>query len=90
MLTAFGPPNFHPTWSGTVSHKLHRYPAASKQNYVAEGSVKIHKGAQQSRHTYQWRTEGGNGLNPPPPRNSEVLTKLSRIPCSVENTSITT
>jgi len=25
-----------------------------------------------------------------PPRNSEVLTKLSRIPSSVENTSITT
>ena len=27
---------------------------------------------------------------PPPPRNSEVLTKLSRIPSSVENTSVTT
>ena len=25
-----------------------------------------------------------------PPRNSEVLTKLSRIPSSVENTSVTT
>jgi hypothetical protein len=34
----------------------------------------------------QWRTEGGfGGLKPPPPRNSEVLTKLSRIPSSVEN-----
>jgi hypothetical protein len=30
------------------------------------------------------------GFNPPPPRNSEVLTKLSRIPSSVENTSVTT
>jgi hypothetical protein len=30
---------------------------------------------------------GGGGL---PPRNSEVLTELSRIPSSVENTSITT
>jgi hypothetical protein len=29
------------------------------------------------------------GFNPPP-RNSEVLTKPSRIPCSVENTSVTT
>ena len=34
---------------------------------------------------------GGLGCsNPPPPRNSEVLTKLSRIPSSVENTSVTT
>jgi hypothetical protein len=38
----------------------------------------------------QWRTEGGWGFNPPPPRNSEALTKLSRIPSSVENTSVTT
>jgi hypothetical protein len=41
----------------------------------------------------QWRTEGGGvwGVQPSPhPRNSEVLTKLSRIPSSVENTSITT
>jgi hypothetical protein len=38
----------------------------------------------------QWRTEGGGGSHPPTPRNSEVLTKLSRIPSSVENTSITT
>jgi hypothetical protein len=29
-------------------------------------------------------------FKPPFPRNSEVLTKLSRIPSSVENTSITT
>jgi hypothetical protein len=35
----------------------------------------------------QWRTEGG--IQPPPPRNSEVLTKLSRIPSSVEYTSVT-
>jgi hypothetical protein len=35
----------------------------------------------------QWRIEGG--LNPPP-QNSEVLTKLSRIPSSVENTYVTT
>jgi hypothetical protein len=27
------------------------------------------------------------GIQPPPPRNSEVLTKLSRISNSVENTS---
>jgi hypothetical protein len=33
--------------------------------------------------------EGGWGVQPPPPRNSEVLTNLSRIPCSVENTSVT-
>jgi hypothetical protein len=38
----------------------------------------------------QWRTEGEGGFNPPTPRNSEVLTKLSRIPSSVENTSVTT
>jgi hypothetical protein len=29
-------------------------------------------------------------VQPSPPRNSEVLTKLSRIPSSVENTSVTT
>jgi hypothetical protein len=40
--------------------------------------------------TLQWHTEGEGGFNPPPPRNSKVLTKLSRIPSSVENTSITT
>jgi hypothetical protein len=42
----------------------------------------------------QWRTEkGGGGLvssTPPTPGNSEVLTKLSRISSSVENTSVTT
>jgi hypothetical protein len=40
----------------------------------------------------QWRTEGGalGVSNPPPSRNSEVLSKLSRIPSSVENTSVTT
>ena len=32
----------------------------------------------------------GEGGVKPPPRNSEVLTKLSRIPSSVENTSVTT
>jgi hypothetical protein len=32
----------------------------------------------------------GFGEFNPPPRNSEVLTKLSRIPSSVENSSITT
>jgi hypothetical protein len=32
----------------------------------------------------------GRGLNPPPPRISEVLTKLSRIPSSVEYASVTT
>jgi hypothetical protein len=35
---------------------------------------------------YRW----GGGLNSPHPRNCEVLTKLSRIPSSVEYTSITT
>jgi hypothetical protein len=41
---------------------------------------------------YQWRTEGGGGVwgVKTPPRNSEVLTKLSRIHSSVENTSVTT
>jgi hypothetical protein len=41
----------------------------------------------------QWRTEGavgGFGGSGPPRRNSEVLTKLSRIPSSVGNTSVTT
>jgi hypothetical protein len=38
----------------------------------------------------QWRTEGGGVGGSNPPRNSEVLTKLSRIPSSVENTSVTT
>jgi hypothetical protein len=37
----------------------------------------------------QWNT-GGGVSNPPPHRNSEVLTKLSQIPSSVENTSVTT
>jgi hypothetical protein len=32
---------------------------------------------------------GGGCSISPPPRNSEVLTKLSRIPSSVENTSLT-
>jgi hypothetical protein len=36
----------------------------------------------------QWRTEGVWGVQTS--RNSEVLTKPSRIPCSVENTSVTT
>jgi hypothetical protein len=30
------------------------------------------------------------GLNTPSPRNSEVLTKLSRISSAVENTTVTT
>jgi hypothetical protein len=40
----------------------------------------------------QWRTEGGfvGGGGFRPPRNSEVLTKLRRIPSSVENSSLTT
>jgi hypothetical protein len=40
-----------------------------------------------------WRTEGGGEVRLfklPPPRNSEVFTKLSRIPSSLENTSVTT
>jgi hypothetical protein len=41
------------------------------------------------RPSDQWLTEVG-GVQTPPPRNSEVLTKLSRIPSSVENTSVTT
>jgi hypothetical protein len=32
---------------------------------------------------------GGLGSSNPPPRNSEVLIKLSRIPSSVENISVT-
>jgi hypothetical protein len=32
---------------------------------------------------------GFGGSNPPPPINSEVLKKLSQIPSSVENTSVT-
>jgi hypothetical protein len=39
----------------------------------------------------QWRTGGGGGGEvgeSPSPRKSEVLTKLSRIPSSVENTSV--
>jgi hypothetical protein len=36
--------------------------------------------------TNQWRTEGWDGCPP----NSEVLTKLSRIPSSMETTSVTT
>jgi hypothetical protein len=39
---------------------------------------------------YQWRTEGGGFNHSPSPRNSDVLTKLSQIPSSVEYTSITT
>jgi hypothetical protein len=37
-----------------------------------------------------YRGEGVGGSNPPSPRNSEVLTKLNRIPNFVENTSVTT
>jgi hypothetical protein len=33
---------------------------------------------------------GGLGVQTPPPRNSEVLTKMSRILSFVENTSVTT
>jgi hypothetical protein len=36
----------------------------------------------------QWYTEGGAGFKTP--QNSKVLTKLIRIPNSMENTSITT
>jgi hypothetical protein len=34
--------------------------------------------------------EGGSTPPPPPKKKSVVLTKLSQIPCSVENTSETT
>jgi hypothetical protein len=37
----------------------------------------------------QWNMGGGGG-GVPTTQNSEVLTKLSKIPSSVENTSITT
>jgi hypothetical protein len=37
----------------------------------------------------QWRAERGVWGVQTPPRNSEVLTKLSRIPSFVENTSVT-
>jgi hypothetical protein len=43
--------------------------------------------------TTQWRTErrGLGGSNTaPPPRTCEVLSKLSQIPCSRENTYLTT
>jgi hypothetical protein len=39
----------------------------------------------------QWRAEGGGlGGSPPPPCRSEVLPKLRRLPCSVENSSVIT
>jgi hypothetical protein len=38
----------------------------------------------------QWGTEGGISWVQPPPLNSYVLPKLSRIPSSVEYTSVTT
>jgi hypothetical protein len=41
----------------------------------------------QAVNAVAYREGGLGGSNPP--RNSEVLTKLSRIPCSVENTSVT-
>jgi hypothetical protein len=56
------------------------------KNYELKTSKKIKK---LSAVAYR---EGGLGVKPPPPqqkKNSEVLTKLSRIPCSVENTSVT-
>jgi hypothetical protein len=40
--------------------------------------------------TKQWHTEGGVWGGSNSPRKSEVLTKLSRIPSSMENTSVTT
>jgi hypothetical protein len=36
---------------------------------------------------YQWRTGGGGCWGVNTPRNCEFLTKLSRIPSAVENTS---
>jgi hypothetical protein len=41
-----------------------------------EGDCYVHRGL------YQWRTEGA-GVQTPSPQNSEVLTKLSRIPSFV-------
>jgi hypothetical protein len=53
---------------------------------VRHSSPFITKAKSRSELSVAYR--GGGGLNLPP--NSEVLTKLSRIPSSVENTSVTT
>jgi hypothetical protein len=55
----------------------------------------IHESTVKSCSNYcqgsQWHTGGVSNPSPPPPpsRNSKVLTKLSWIPSSVENTSVT-
>jgi hypothetical protein len=41
-------------------------------------------------HAVVYRGVGFGVFNPPPKKKSEILTKLSRIPSSVENTSVTT
>jgi hypothetical protein len=43
-----------------------------------------------TQYSQQWCNEGGWGFKHPPTLNFEVLTKLSRIPSSVENMFVTT
>jgi hypothetical protein len=50
-----------------------------------------HTDVDKTKRLNQWRTEGvGWGVQTPFPRNSEVLTKLSRISSSLENTFVRT
>jgi hypothetical protein len=55
---------------------------------VSYATKTCHNRTSQGHDKREWRTEGVfGGFNP---RNSEVLTKLSQIPSSVENKSVTT
>jgi hypothetical protein len=58
---------------------------------IAHEDVKMYLLRHHCQWGHQWRTERGVvwGFQHPPFRNSEVLSKLNRIPSSVENTSIT-
>jgi hypothetical protein len=91
-VTAVGMRNFK---SRSISRNFASYRVSLAQSHDCQNcsltANKIHPNCIQlsfhSRAVDQWRTEGGGQI--PPPRNSEVLTKLSQIPSSMEYTSIT-
>ena len=71
---------------------MYQKPKYSSNNKITNDYNSNTKGELWNLSVYiqkQWRTEGGFRMFNPP-RNSEVLTKLIRIPISAENTSVTT
>jgi hypothetical protein len=57
----------------------------------SEAGVQLRQGFKSAGYgVSQWRADGGGLGVEPPSRNSEVLPKMSRIPSSVEYTSVTT